>query len=330
MATRKQKVKVGVFLIVCFGLIIVSIAIISGLYGTPGNRYWMEFETSILGLGQGGLVEYLGVPVGKVSSIYVTSKNKAHVDILMDPAKVTLREGVQAQLVLYSFAAGTMAVSLSGGDAEGKVLPPGAQIPAMPSAFATISSEMSGFIESFREILDKINLGLEGMESGDLNTILEHVEELLDRGKLFVEDTNELVKTTTETITALRDDAESALKRFDDLGGDVQGMSGDIGKLIKTTQGKMEEVNIAETQARLNKLLENLANLTEKLDATAAEVNNLSANAIHKVDTLEYDLRDSLKEVTEAFESANSLANDLRRDPSSLLRGKPIIKDNQP
>lgn len=330
MATKKQKIRVGIFLFTCFSLITLSVALISGLYGSSGNEYWMEFDKSILGLGEGGLVEYLGVPVGKVSSIYVTSTNKAHVDILLDPAKVTLRKGVEAQLVLYSFAAGTMAISLSGGDVNAPIIPPGSEIHANPSAFATISSAMSGFIDSFQTILDKINVGMEGMEKGDISVIVNQVHDLLDQGRIFVDDTNVLVREATDTITSLRDDAKSALEHFDELGGDVEGMSGDIGKLIKTTQGKIEQVNVVETQEHLNQLLENLSELTKKLDATAEEVNNLSANAMHKVDTLEYELRGLSKGMVETFDSATALANDLKKDPSSVFRGKPIIKDNQP
>jgi len=124
VATKKQKMKVGIFLIVGFAAIVFAVTYLSGVYREHGLVYWVEFEESILGLNEGGLVEYLGVPVGRVREIYVTDQKKAHVRFVIDPEKVTLQEGVQAELVIYSLAAGTMAISLRGGDPNNPVIPP--------------------------------------------------------------------------------------------------------------------------------------------------------------------------------------------------------------
>ncbi len=75
MATRKQKMKVGVFLATCFIIVAAAVTYLSGLYEDQGKHYWIEFEESVLGLFEGGQVEYLGVPVGKVSDISVMAKS---------------------------------------------------------------------------------------------------------------------------------------------------------------------------------------------------------------------------------------------------------------
>lgn len=100
------------------------VVVLRGYYDDKGVTYAIEFEESISGLYEGGIVTYLGVPVGKVRDIFVTEANKPHVNIVIDPLKVQLFEGVEAQLVIYSFAAGTMAISLEGGHPISGNLPP--------------------------------------------------------------------------------------------------------------------------------------------------------------------------------------------------------------
>lgn len=328
MATKKQKAKVGFFLMICFGLIIGGGVVLSGLSQKPGIGYWMEFEDSILGIGEGGLVEYKGVPVGRVTSIYVQENNNARVDISIDPSKVKLEEGVVAQLALYSFAAGTMAVSLTGGN--GAELPPGSQIPAKSSAFATISSQISDVMSQLNEIFAKIDKGLEGIEEGKLASIVNHVDEIMADGKGFVNDTRDLINESKQSVAELRESAKTAVDEFKGLSQDIRGITTDVKKLIGATTSKVEGLNVDETQANLNKVLENIGTLTDKLNETATQVDSLTANAMHDADNVEYTLRETAKEVQEALSSMRSLADELQRDPSQFLRGKAKIEDNLP
>jgi len=100
VATRKQKMKVGAFLLMCVSLAASGAILISGLNTENGVRYWVEFDESVFGLYEGGMVQYMGVPVGKVENIRVTPNRRAHVDVVVNPDKVTLNDGVEAQLVL--------------------------------------------------------------------------------------------------------------------------------------------------------------------------------------------------------------------------------------
>ena len=54
MASKKVKVKVGIFLIACFTLIGISLAYISGTLRPEGVPYWLEFDASVLGVYEGG------------------------------------------------------------------------------------------------------------------------------------------------------------------------------------------------------------------------------------------------------------------------------------
>ena len=56
MATRKQKVKVGLFLVICSLLIAGGVLLISGFKHEVRIPYWVEFDESVLGLSAGSLV----------------------------------------------------------------------------------------------------------------------------------------------------------------------------------------------------------------------------------------------------------------------------------
>lgn len=327
MATRKQKVKVGIFLVSCFLLIAGGIVMIIGLFEDQGKNYWIEFEESVLGLYEGGMVEYMGVPIGKVKEIRVSEKGFARVDIIVNPRKVTLYQSVEAQLVIYSLAAGTMAVSLDGGSPSEKELPVGSRITAKRSTITAVSSRIEELMDNITGIATTIRTGLSGLSEGDLNAIVEKVDELLNKGNTFLDDTDALVGEATETVTGLRDDAKKVIDEVTDLSKDVRELTQKLNGFVDTAKQKIEQVDVPHTQEQLNRVLDNVAGLTEKLNKTMEQINELEANALHKADNVDYNLRRSLDEVSQAIESMRLFVDQLRNDPSSLVRGKGIVKE---
>jgi len=322
VATPKQKVKVGVFLVSCAVIIAVSLGLVSGLHEDQGLRYWIEFDESILGLPEGGLVEYLGVPVGRVRDITVTGSNKAHVEIVIDPRKVELREGVRAQLVLYSLAAGTMAISLSSGESKAPALAPDSQIPTKASIFAAISTQIQELLDDLASIADSLNVGLAGTEEGELAGIVKQVSELLGDGRAFVSDGRALVGEATETIADLRGDARRVLDELATLCTDVRGVAEKADRLAETVTEKVEVIDVDQLQTRLNDVLEELAQLTERVGETLEEVDVLPGRFLHEADNLEHSIRRTLDEMRGTLGTVQAFVDELREDPSSLIRGK--------
>lgn len=327
MATRTQKIKVGLFLIICLGLASISIVVIAGWYKNPGDPYWLEFEESVLGLYEGGMVEYLGVPVGKVSSIFVTANKKAHVELIIDPKKVRLQNGVEAQLVLYSLATGTMAISLTGGDPLAAPLEPGSQIPTKTSIITAISSRMESIIEDLASISESVSTGLAGIEEGDLTAIVEKVNTLLDRGNTFLADGSDLVEEISQTVTQVRGDAQKVIDQLYEVSKDARALTKNVNELVVATKDKVDELEVHQLQGQLDQVLQNITNVSKRLDTTLAQFDALSANTLHEVDNVEYTLRSTLHEVSDAFDSIRSLAEQLRQDPSALVRGKARVKE---
>jgi len=327
VATRKQQFRVGLFLVVCFGIMAAGAVYLSGLYEDQGRPYWIVFDESVLGVYEGGLVEYLGVAVGKVQKLGVTRSNQVRIDIIIDP-DVELREGVQAQLVMYSLAAGTMAISLSGGEG-GEPLPAHAQIPARPSMLSSVSSSVDEVMADVAQIVSQVKSGLVGLEEGDLNKVVERANALLEEGEGFLADGQTFVQETTETIKLVRGRAEGLIDEVEGLAADLRTTARDVDQLVVVAGEKVAEVEVGATQAELNRVLANLGDLSARLDGTMAQFDNLAGNLLHEADNMEYSLRNAVREIAEALDAVRLFVDQTREDPAAFLRGPADIQEKK-
>ena len=326
MATRKQKVKVGAFLGVCIGLMAVATMVITGLYKEPGTPYWLEFDESILGLYEGGLVVYLGVPVGKVKEIFVTENRKAHVEALIDPHKVTLHNGVQGQLTLYSIAAGTMAIGLDGGNPAEGPLPPNSQIPTKMSTFGAISSQITEVMDKVSTIAEKVNTELGGLDDKDVKELVDRVKSILEKGEGLADKGSEFLTETTETIKQVHGNIDQIMGTLEGRSKDLERLAVDMQRLVTTATDKLQQFDVPRTQENLNEALKNVASLAEEMDNTVSKLGTVAADVSHQTDNVEYSLRATMVDLRRTFESLRVLMDQLQQDPSQLVRGKAKIK----
>jgi len=315
VATRAQKTKVGLFLILCTALIVVGLVMVSGYKREVRIPYWIEFEESVLGLSDGATVEYLGVPVGSVENIYVTDHGHAHVDIMVAPDKVRLREGVEGRTVLLSFATGMLAIELRGGRLDAPVLPANSQIPSRASLVAAVSSRMEGLLDSITEVGDMIRQGLEGLEKGELAAIAKNVDVVLEDAHAFLEE-------ATETVDGVETEVRKGLDEFTQLTAELRQLADETQQTVTSVRQKVEKFNVESTQDRVSEVFDRVSELAERLNQTVETLDTVSRSALNEVDNVEYGLRETLRTATETLESIRALTNSLEEDPGQILRGK--------
>lgn len=313
MATRAQKTKVGLFVVICGLLAAAAILLISGYKHVPRERYWIEFDESILGLSKGGIVEYMGVPVGVVDDFFVTEDNKAHVEMLIESEKVTLRKGVKGHLVIYSIATGQMAISLSGG--KGPALPLGSEIETEPSLVSTVSAGVETLMNRIGQIAETVQAGLEGMEPGQLTDMLENADGLIIQGQEFLD-------TADKTLAEMKDEAQAGLDEFHELAQKTQTLLTDTNDMVKVVKEKIAQLDVPQTQANLNQALEDMSALAQRLQESAKALEATSQSALHEAGNIEYNLRQTLRVLNESLDNVSSLVEYLQQDPSALVRGK--------
>lgn len=320
MATRKQKIKVGVFLIGCFALITVIVTVVAGYYEFEGIHHDIIFAESVSGLLEGAPVQYQGVPIGKVTSISVNIQNQVMAEVVVNPEKATLYKGVEAELVLYSFAAGTMAISLSGGDRKSGLLPPNSTIQAKPSALTAIGAKAEEVLTAVAELAQVITeqvVAEEGEEG-----IIDKVSAILDQGKVLAEKGEELLDAATEAVRNTDGRLARITEEAEGLSQDIRTLARNADGIVTELRAKLGELEVGALQGSLDAAFENVALITERLRETADGLTGTIANIEHDADNVGYELRRSLAELRNALNSINHLADQLRQDPASLLRGR--------
>ena len=315
MATRAQKTKVGLFLVVCFALIAGGLVMASGYRHEEQLPYWVLFEESVSGLSAGGQVQYLGVPVGSVSDIQVTQDGNAHVEIQVSKAKVTLHEGVEAKLVMYSLATGVLLVMLEGGDAEAPELPPGARIPSQPSLTEAVSSRVETILDELEGVIGGLRTQLDSLDDDELQVTLEEFRGLIKRGGTFIDETG-------TRLDDVRDSIVGGVDNINDFVADARDLTANLKDTVAEAHTKIATLRVADNERKLTELLNNMTVLTEQLAVSVGTIDEVMRSAVHEVDTVQYGLAEALRTAGETLDSIRSLVDSIEQDPSQLLRGR--------
>ncbi len=322
MATRRQKLKVSIFLFICLGIMTAGTLVVTGIYQKPGKTYWLEFDESVLGLYEGGMVEYLGVPVGKIREIHVTHKQLAHVEIVIDSEKVVLRQGAEGKLVIYSIAAGTMAISLSGGDPDGPLLAEGSEIPTKTSTIEAFSTQLTKILEDIASVGDSIRNQLASLDETAVSDIVHNVRDFVDRGNEFLENTDSLVDQAKDAVKDVREHATTLVGHIESRSKDLERLCQKIETLVETYTKRGEELDVNMLQTQINGLVTEIKEAVEHMDGTVANMDVAASNIVHQTGNVEYSLRGALTDLRDALESIRVLADQLKEDPSALIRGR--------
>lgn len=294
MATRTQKMQVGLFLIVSAVFIVGGILLVTGLRTGKEIRYWITFTESILGLNAGSKVVYRGVPVGTVDNIRVSDDSYARVEILVDPEKITLREGVSAGLAYLSIATGTMCVALEGGDPNAPLLAPNANIPARTSWLQSYDDRITTLMDKVNDLADDLSRVFSGMTEEDLSSFMKEAKNTLEEAKT--------------TIQEVRASIKNAGDRF--------------GEGVETFTQEVKPLDLAKIQNRIEDVLKELESLPKSISAALDAFNATSREIAHEADNVEYNLRQTLQTWSQTLEAIRDLAEYLKQDPSALVRGK--------
>lgn len=311
MATRAQKVKVGGFLLVSLGIIVVGILLIVGFRTGDQWRYWIEFQENILGLNTGGHVVYEGVDVGIVDRVRVAESTYARVEILIDPTQVTLHEGVEARLMYYSLATGTMCVSLSGGEPDAPILEPYSEIPWEPSALAGITSQM----QEASEIIAMVKDALVGLEEGELAEVIQNASALM-------KETQETIRVARETIEDLSDRLNDAVDSFAGFEENIDEITVATKDALNKVAAEIEPLDVAAIQEDLERVLKEGDALLAELRSTAASLDQTAKGIGHDVDNVQTDVSQTLRTWSDTLHAIQDLVDNLKQDPSSLVRGR--------
>jgi len=329
MATRANPKLIGAFVIGGVALFVIMIlAFGSASYFSTKIPIVMYFEGDLSGLDVGAAVHFRGVRVGSVTNIILQYDVKTlatnipvYAEIEADRLTLTnapsessiwhpgrnmaalVQRGLRARLATESLVTGKLEVGLDIiPDAPGHTVGeerqgPYYQIPTIPSHMAELQKSLTGLMDM--------------LESAKLPELIADFRQLLN-------DLDHDVKGVD--MGALSSDARalihSAQHDIDDLTASLVRTSGTADTTLKSGDQMFQEAT--RTVVAIRPLIATLESTAKRADALIAAMQD----TIEPGSPLQRELITALREVSNAARSARALADDLERNPNSILFGK--------
>jgi len=358
VATKKQKIEVGVFLVSAGAILAGVLLYLSGASREQLDTYYIEFEENVSGLGEGSRVTYMGVAVGKITDVVVTPGNRVRCTIGVNPKKVKIREGIQAKYSMETLF-GPFVIDLFGGmDQSSPLLAANSTIEVRESLIPVIERSVPETLGHVNRFIAALNRLVSSVDPKDIPLIVGQTKDILESTHDTIVALNEQIGRTSTTLNGAIESARTEFKTFSAAATatvtKVQATSEKATKLIESLQASVEE-NRAALKAsleQLNKTLAAAGGQIDKLDLAATEKSlaqaadkvskaadavGVAADAIASTSKVldvtgkevnrsmvgvERSLLRSLGELEQTLRSARSLIDVIERDPSALIRGK--------
>ncbi|MGH6888885.1 MAG: MlaD family protein [Rhizomicrobium sp.] len=244
METRANYVAVGIFVIVCLLGIVVALLWLGGSQYTEEYAYYRTyFSGSVTGLGDGTLVRYNGIQVGRVSHVQFDPNN---------PKRVIVTLQINPDLPIHSDSVATVAsegltggtyVEIDGGSQSAPVLPRTMfgeypVIKSKPSTLQELEESAPQLLAKINGIADRLN---DVLSTQNRQAFAQTLSNLRDVTGVLVKDSSHFDRTLKNLDTAsagintdLADlhtvlaSAGETTKKLDRLTDDVDKLSGDL------------------------------------------------------------------------------------------------------
>ena len=180
MATRSDKVNAGLFLVLSF-LLVASLLILVTGWQLKGEKvvYYCIFSSSIGNLQDGSAVRYMGVPVGKVTSIQFAGGDPGRIRVTMelDEQRSPIRTNTYATLQVQIISNLTHVELKVPPDEMANPLPPGNEIPVQMTELEAVLSNAEAMSKNFASVLERLSIALDEDTLTDIKSILSSINE---------------------------------------------------------------------------------------------------------------------------------------------------------
>ena len=305
MATRSQKIKLGIFLAAAGALFAGTVLVFAGLaFLSDEDVYYVRFSESVSGLEVGAPVKLRGVRVGSVTNIRLDPDDIELVRVtLAIDADTPVQQDASALMMMQGIT-GLRFVEIRDGTGEADPLPPGSVIPEGRSVFARLSGSAEDLALKADLVLDNL-LEVTGPEGR------ERVDRILERGEIMADNLDallvELTLVASQTHQLIRENRvhlKSTLSNIDRT-------TDEIAQVAALAGGMVDDVDTSELQTAVG-------NMATALDTTHVLLTRL----IRLMDHSEGEIRATIYNVRLAAEGLKQLADSLQRQPSRLFFGR--------
>lgn len=345
MSKKANPKVIGGFVVGAIAILVVGLLTFgSGKVFESTQPAVMFFDESVAGLRAGAPLTFQGVTVGSVTDV-VIQYNAGTLDVTIPvfvelvpariirlgaPREVTgsqtdelIELGLRGQLVPQSLVTGQLAVNLDfHPDTPVKLVGTDLGVPELPtikSGLASLKEQIEKLpvqelLESALDLIDDLDSLVESQELksslASLSAGLADFENIMDAVNAETEPILENVRQGTENADLLTDEAREELR---ELGNEVDITLADLRTLIESLNTEVRPLSqsVQDAAGSMKGALDQVKTTTGKVD-----------EAISRDSRLRADLELALRNLATASRSIRVLADELQRDPSSLVRGR--------
>ncbi|MBN1944431.1 MAG: MCE family protein [Bradymonadales bacterium] len=306
---------VGLFVMVLGIVLAAGIVWLSTAKGKKGYIVYMAYvHESVSGLNPNASVTYSGVDVGRVTDIKLDREDPQRVKLMLEIEDwVPIKEDTVATLVTQGIT-GIAHVELRGGTRESPPLQVDPEegypvIETVPSLFTRLDLSITGLVDDLRSaitslegVADRITLILNEENQQEIATIMAHVADLtetLTRIALTVDSTMHEVETTTRNVSL----ASNALPNLVDR----------VTRTVRAYENTGEAITV--TAGAVTLAVEDVVSIMRETQADLAPFSRGLPSQIVGL----------VGELQRLGASLSRLVQDLERDPSMLLFGRPVM-----
>ncbi|MFA5624625.1 MAG: MlaD family protein [Bradymonadales bacterium] len=317
-ATRSQKIRLAIFLLVSSTILVVSLVYLVGsslLQSRDDYRVLLQGGSG--GLEIGGQVRYNGVVVGRVESVRLNPDNPSEAIIWLSVDGGTPITDDTVAMPEFAGVTGTKLLSLTGGTKSSKLLKPGDIIASEPSDFSMITTKIANISTKLEDLLDNLVAITD-------DTNAEKFTQLLNELEATVRNVNQIVDKQTPNIDATMQNIASISVKIDQSMDHVNSVLQSFDSMSSKLSTKQNLSYITSTLANVDASMASIRDRvsSEELGATIASINKLSTDTHVAVIRIRDDLRRSFAELERGIENINEFTQILVENPSVLISGR--------
>lgn len=298
METQARHLAVGSFVLLLIAGIFVFVLWTAKFQGqTVYDSYFIRFSGSVSQLRIDSSVNFGGIPVGRVTDVRIDPEDSslARVDIEVRFG-TPIRVDSKATLELQSIAGG-IGLSISRGNSNADLLPPGSEVPAGQSALEQITkrapdilAKVDGIADNLNEMLSPANRLALSETLNNLRDVSQHLSDRKPEIDIFLTDSaaavkeigaagvefRKLAESLQETVGPATEEAQDALRAFGKMAQSFEATSAEMTALLAENREPLRQFSgtalyeATDLLAQMRELIASMARITQEIERDPA------------------------------------------------------------
>lgn len=317
-ATRAQKMRLGIFLVITTAIVIATLIYLVGASILEvRDPYIVVLQGGSAGLEIGSQVRFNDIVVGRVEHVRLDPEDPGQVII-----SISLEHGTpvtEDTIAVPEMAniTGTKRLAMRGGDKNSKRLNPGDTIKSSTDDLSMLATKVVNIANKLEHILENL-VTVTNPEN------MNKIEQVIGEVEGITSNINTMISDNQENFNAIISDARNVIAKADSSMDKITHMLATTESAIQTVASPHNVKQIATILDTAHTLVTNVTSRTsdEELGQTIQSANRLVADTNVTVLRLRTDLQRVMRELETSVENINEFTQILVENPSVLISGR--------